>query len=355
MDMGFEQEGFKIVWANENNPSFVSLHSEGYNNWRRTQLRRRNKIHRESASIETLRPRQILRAAFGDGKPEIFGIIGGPPCPDFSNAGRHKGHRGENGKLTRDFVDLICELKPSFFVLENVAGLARFTKHRRFLNRIKKQLAHAGYVTDAKILNALEFGVPQFRERLFVVGLRRKLAYRYIQPPTLVDNGSWYPWPLVEKYTNAATVFDWPAITRYGRRPVKPKGIPRELCVLRCLVPKSRRGGIPNANNIFKTYSKKYYRIKEGDTLKKSFKRLHRYRYSPTACYGNREVHLHPWEPRRLSLREAMRIQGIPDSYVLPEDVPLSTTFRMVSNGVPVPLARHVAQSLMDVLRGAFA
>ena len=87
------------------------------------------------------------------------------------------------------------------------------------------------------------------------------------------------------------------------------------------------------------------------DTSKKSFKRLHRYRYSPTACYGNNEVHLHPFEPRRLSLREAMRIQGIPDEYELPEGSSLTIKFKLIGNGVPVPLAYNIAQHLIVIFR----
>ena len=60
-----------------------------------------------------------------------------------------------------------------------------------------------------------------------------------------------------------------------------------------------------------------FAKIKEGETNRPSFKRLHRYKYSPTACYGNNEVHLHPYQHRRLSVREALRIQGVDDSYVL--------------------------------------
>lgn len=102
----------------------------------------------------------------------------------------------------------------------------------------------------------------------------------------------------------------------------------------------------PNGNDVFKPKSEKFSTVNEGDTKRKSFKRLHRYRYSPTACYGHREVHLHPWEKRRLSVREAMRIQGIPDEYQLPDNATLSNKFALVSNGVPVSLAHQVALSL---------
>ncbi len=107
---------------------------------------------------------------------------------------------------------------------------------------------------------------------------------------------------------------------------------------------------LPNGNEGFAAYSAKMQTVREGDVAKKSFKRLHRYRYSPTACYGNNEVHLHPWEPRRLTVREALRIQSVPDTYELPPDMPLSSKFKMIANGVPVELARHVAQAIHSVL-----
>ena len=90
--------------------------------------------------------------------------------------------------------------------------------------------------------------------------------------------------------------------------------------------------------------------IEEGETNRPSFKRLHRFKYSPTTCYGNNEVHLHPYLHRRLSVREALRIQGVPDEYVLPIELPMTKKFKMIGNGVPVPLAKAVADKLKDFL-----
>lgn len=109
---------------------------------------------------------------------------------------------------------------------------------------------------------------------------------------------------------------------------------------------------LPNGLEGFKPYSKKFYLIPEGDVSGISFKRLHRWRYSPTVAYGNNEVHLHPAFPRRLTVREAMRIQTVPDNYALPAGISLSNKFKMVGNGVPVKLARAVALSFAKVLRG---
>jgi DNA (cytosine-5)-methyltransferase 1 len=350
LDMGFEQEGFRVVWMNEHNTAFLRLHKKAYSTWRRRKKLPQYRTYVEESSIENLTHSKILADAFHRKKPHVFGVIGAPPCPDFSHAGQHKGHNGINGKLTKTYVELLCQIKPAFFVLENVSGLAKFARNRKFLDRMKLRLERSGYAIDEKILNALEFGVPQHRERLFVVGIKKSFANRYFRENGVDVESSWFPWPANAKYPNAQKVYKWPGRVKLGERPRKPKGIPDELCVSSCLIQKHDWNRIPNANNIFNVYSKKFHRVKEGDTTGKSFKRLHRYRYSPTACYGNNEVHLHPWEPRRLSLREVMRIQGVPESYVLPKDVFLTTAFKMVSNGVPVPLARVVAGAMNTLI-----
>ncbi len=108
--------------------------------------------------------------------------------------------------------------------------------------------------------------------------------------------------------------------------------------------------GLPNSRDCFKPYSKVFKQIAEGDVSRKSSKRLHRWRYSPAAAYGNNEVHLHPWEPRRLTVREALRIQTVPDAYALPPRMTLSAMFKTVGNGVPVKLAQAVSASIFDVL-----
>ena len=349
LDMGLELEGFDTVWINENNVTFRDLYEEAHAAWLRKQRIVAPDVSIEAGSVEDLRGAEVLRQCFGRQRPSLFGMIGGPPCPDFSNAGRHHGHKGVNGRLTKTYVKLICDIKPTFFVLENVAGLARFWMHRKFLARMEKKLWDAGYVTEKRILNALEYGVPQFRERLFVVGVRTREYKKYMRCNSLAAGELWFPWP-VPNYIDAATSFDWPGTSDYGGCPRKPREIPTKLCVHSCLVSDRDQDKVPNASDVFKAYSNKFHEVKEGDTSQKSFKRLHRYRYSPTACYGNNEVHLHPWKPRRISLREAMRIQGIPDSYIFPKGVPLTPAFKVVSNGVPVPLAQHVARSLRLLL-----
>ena len=92
----------------------------------------------------------------------------------------------------------------------------------------------------------------------------------------------------------------------------------------------------------------RFLSIPEGQSNGKSFKRLHRWRFSPTAAYGNNEVHLHPYKPRRISVAEALAIQSLPEQFSLPNNLPLSAKFKMVGNGVPYLLALGVAQELME-------
>jgi len=323
LDIGFEKTGFDIVWGNEFNPQFAELFHEGYSS-------------------------EIVNNAFSGTKPDIFGMIGGPPCPDFSNGGLHKGSEGDRGKLSRTYIDIICAMKPTFFVMENVSGLMNVKKHQPYLAELEYKLRKSGYYVDKKVLNSLDFGVPQHRERLFLVGIQRHIL-ELVFGRDLTESDPWFIWPS-PKFESAAINFDWPGINTYGATPIKPLKVPEELCIMDCLVPTEQQNNIANAGNYFKPYSDKFHLIDEGDTRRKSFKRLHRYRYSPTACYGNNEVHLHPFEPRRLSLREVMRIQGLPEGYVLPENCTLSTGFKMISNGVPVPLAFNLARSIKEII-----
>lgn len=343
-DLGFKQAGFSVCWTNENNPAFISGYEQGMSSWLSSLRTKRHATAQISstASICDLSPKGVLSKAFSGPRPGLFGVIGGPPCPDFSNGGTHAGGNGSNGMLTSVFTDMICGIKPSFFVIENVPGLYKFHKHRDFLSRKILQLQKHGYAVDYKILNALDLGVPQDRERLFVVGFKKSLASEAAGRKLDPDERGWFLWPEIETY-NEAKLLCWPTVTKFGAMPVRPAGIPLELTVYPALIGNGDPEKIANGHDYFNPYSGKFKKVKEGDVSRKSFKRLHRYRFSPTAWYGNQEVHLHPWKARRLSVREALRIQTVPDEYVLPDDLSLSAKFKMTCNGVPCVMALHLA------------
>lgn len=352
-DLGFKQAGFGICWTNEFYAPFVTLYEHGMSSWL-SSLRANTAKARvaNTGSICDLSPKHVLEEAFDGPRPSAFGVIGGPPCPDFSNGGNHAGGKGSNGMLTSVFVDMIGNLLPSFFVIENVAGLYRFHKHRAFLNRKLAQLREHGYAIDYKILNALELGVPQDRERLFVVGFKRSIAQRAVGRKFTAAEVGWFPWPTIEAFAGAKSL-SWPKTTPFGKKPDKPAGIPIELSVYPALLGNGDPEQIANGREFFNAYSSRFKEVPEGDVARKSFKRLHRYRFSPTAWYGNQEVHLHPWKARRLSVRETLRIQSVPDAYILPDDISLSAKFKMICNGVPCLLAFHVASAVKSFLKRA--
>lgn len=351
LDIGFEQAGFEIVWTNEIDPSFGEMYSHGITAWRDSSggVKEQATISNRK-SIVDLRAEEIILEAFGEVTPKMFGIIGGPPCTDFSIGGKNRGAEGEHGRLTQVFIDLICEIRPDFFVMENVPGLFKTKKHRRFLSSIVDQLEHpsVGYLVGKRILSSLEFGVPQDRDRLFLIGTSATLVERILGRRPMPGDETWCPWP-VPTYPGAKSL-PWPLKSPFGADPPCPDDIPLELTVYPILQSSPTSIGLSNGLEAFKPYSSKFWKIAEGDDSRKSFKRLHRYRYSPTAWYGNNEVHLHPWQPRRLSVREALRIQTVPDTYVLPGGFSLTSKFKMICNGVPCRLAKHTAESLSSFL-----
>src|SRR5690606_19740128 len=146
---------------------------------------------------------------------------------------------------------------------------------------------------------------------------------------------AWFSWP-TEIYSKALTKFKWPVASKFGSKVTRHKDIPLKLCVKSCLVRDNKFKSVPNSDEFFILHGKvtSLKKIKEGETNRPSFKRLHRFKYSPTACYGNNEVHLHPFKNRRISVREALRIQGVSDNYVLPKKLDdqtyLGKKFKMI-------------------------
>lgn len=368
LDMGFRAANFDIVWHNEINRDFLAGFKFGYSKLYDKNI---NEINIFDDSIEKIN-QSLIKNSVPSGILENhnFGIIGGPPCPDFSNAGKNLGKNGENGKLTGIFIDIINDFEPKFFVLENVKGLVQKKKHRYYLAELLYTLS-SKYCFDIRVLNSLHFGVPQDRERLFIIGFKKnyiidKLGFQSLvsieqlninllsslnkEKLSNLDLFNWFEWPTNNLFHNARNRFSWPHQTPYGLNPEKPNSLPLELAVETKVFTPSIES-LPNQNDIFRAYSNKFEIIPEGDTSGKSFKRLHRWRYSPTAAYGNNEVHLHPYKSRRLSVREVMRIQSVPDKFELPSSMSLSSKFKTISNGVPVELAKVIANSIYTFLK----
>jgi len=353
LDLGFEQAGFDVRWTNEFNSQFARIYAHAMTAWRRAKDAKAQeaKITNE-LSIDELSPNDVLSAAFGIERPELFGVIGGPPCTDFSIGGLQAGHDGDAGRLTSVYVKMLLGLKPGFFLLENVPHLETNPKHRKAFFALLSRLEAVGYSYLLTKLNALDYGVPQDRLRLFVVGFRREFLREWYPEAgfpkrALAEN---FKWP-GKTHVDAKAAFDWPTTCTFGSTPMLPPAVPLELCVHRAVSQLPDPETLANGKEHFVPHSEKFKTIREGDVSGKSFKRLHRYRYSPTSWYGNNEVHLHPWKPRRLSVREALRLQTVPDSYVMPEDSPLCAKFKVIGNGVPCQLAEKIAGAIAEFIR----
>lgn len=283
---------------------------------------------------------------------DMVGFIGGPPCPDFSVAGKNKGREGDNGRLSQTYVDLICNSLPDFFVFENVKGLYRTARHRAFFEELKQQLTLAGYAMTEQLINSIEFGAPQDRDRIILIGFHEGIRNQlHIQ-----TNGNQlvgFDWEANKRYHRDVLNGQWPTVTPYqeGTATPMPDDVIEDLTVehwweMNDVV------NHPNANMYFRPKAGliRFQSKNEGDVMKKCYKRLHRWRYSPTAAYGNNEVHIHPYLPRRISVSEALAIQSLPANYVLPTDITLSDAFKAIGNGVPYLAALGVASSIYDYI-----
>jgi len=335
LDLGFEMEGFDVVWANEISKEISKMYNSGMS----SALNKKIEIT-SNEPIQDIKIPDLKKNTTSKINSKIWGIIGGPPCPDFSVGGKNKGKEGDLGKLSKIYVEHICQLQPSFFIFENVKGLIRTKAHREFFFELVEQLKSNGYAVDYKLLNALDYGVPQDRERIIIFGIKDKL-YKKIFKKKYTGEYKWFEWP-VEKYPDAKNKYEWYKLDDKESL----SQIPEELMVGKYILNQDELGCLENADEFFKPRSSKFTEIIEGDTSRKSFKRLHRLRYSPTAAYGNNEVHLHPEQNRRLSVREALRIQSVPDSYKIDKNLSLSVKFKVIGNGVPVKLGNEIAKSI---------
>ncbi|EIJ78332.1 DNA-cytosine methyltransferase [Bacillus methanolicus PB1] len=357
LDLGFEMAGYPIAYVNEIHPPFLKTykHARQILNIPEPQY---GFYEGDISDLLDNNANSEIKSLIKDCKmgTDIIGFIGGPPCPDFSVGGKNRGRMGDNGKLSATYVTLICEQKPSFFLFENVKGLWKTKKHREFYEELKYQLHQSGYVTTERLINSLEYGVPQHRERIILIGFQRELlndlGYKFGDITSLPED--LFPWKSHFKYPlNEVLSYPWPTTNPFNADSELPcpDGIPVELTVEYWF----RKNDVlnhPNSSQYFQPRAgkTKFAKIDEGDDSKKSHKRLHRWRYSPTAAYGNNEVHLHPYKIRRISVAEALAIQSLPPEYELPLDISLTDAFKTIGNGVPYLASLGIAQTILDFL-----
>ncbi len=350
LDLGFEMNGFDIEFVNEYHPAFMNA----YKYSRERMHLRKPKYGYFNGDINVFldERKAELQKWIADARKDgsLVGFIGGPPCPDFSIAGKQRGKDGENGKLSLSYINLIIAMKPEFFLFENVKGLWRTKRHREFFDELKEMLNKAGYITTERLTNALEFGAPQDRDRILMIGIREDILTNKYPGKSISD----FPWEKYQKYKlSEIKEMPWPHTDPYleGSSMKCPSGIPQYLTV-EYWFRKNDVESHPNAKDYFtpKAGKAKMEVIEEGDDSKKSYKRLHRWRYSPTVAYGNNEVHLHPYKTRRLSAAEALSLQTLPKEFVLPPEMTLTDKFKTIGNGVPFILSSGIAKTIKDFL-----
>lgn len=312
LDLGFQKAGFRIVWANEYDKTIWETYQKNHN----TPL--------DCRDIRMIPSNEI---------PECDGIIGGPPCQSWSEAGALRGIEDSRGKLFYEFIRILKDKKPKFFVAENVSGMLA-DLHKEAVQNILQHFENAGYRVTVNLANAADYDVPQDRKRVFYIGFRKDLNIEYV-----------FPAPKDKKITLKEAIWD-----------LKDTAMP------------AKEKNKTNADAC--EFSNHEYMIGGFSTIYMSRNRVRSWdEQSFTIQAGGRHAPIHPQAPkmlfveqnkrifvpgqeklyRRLSVRECARIQTFPDDFRF-YYTDIADGYKMVGNAVPVMLAYHVAQSIKNAL-----
>lgn len=315
LDLGFEKAGFKTIWANEYDKEIWETFEK---NFLHTKLDRRSIVNIPSSEI-----------------PEAIGLIGGPPCQSWSEAGSLRGIDDHRGQLFFEFIRVLRDKKPLFFLAENVSGMLA-SRHSDALENIKNHFIESGYDLHFKLLNAHDYKVPQDRQRVFFIGFRKDLNISFK-----------FPKASTKKRFLQDVIWD----LKDTALPAKEKNYTNgNLC------------SIDNHEYMTGDFSSMYMsrnRVRGWD--EPSF----------TIQAGGRHAPLHPQAPkmefveqnkrvfvsgcehlyRRLSIRECARIQTFPDEHKFYYSN-LTAGYKMVGNAVPPYLGYYLAKSIIEALNG---
>lgn len=313
LDLGFKRAGFDIIWANEFDSKIWETFEK---NFPETKLDKRSIIDVPTSEI-----------------PFADGVIGGPPCQSWSEAGAGRGINDKRGQLFFEYIRFLKDKQPLFFLAENVSGILS-SRHSKAFGEILKQFENAGYHISYKLLNANDYEVPEDRLRVIIVGFHKKKVGFPFE----------FPKPLPKKLTLRDAISD----LRFAK-PAKPlnKTNGDEL-------------KIPNheyMNGGFSTIYMSRNRVRSWD--EPSF----------TIQAGGRHAPMHPQAPkmqfveenkrilvpgkeklyRRLSVRECARIQTFPDDFIFYyKDI--ADGYKMIGNAVAVNFAHCLAKKIISDL-----
>lgn len=312
LDLGFKQAGFETLLAYDKDSACVATHRLNHPEGQALQE------DLAVLAIEDVIAEWEQRAQ--GAAPQ--GIIGGPPCQSFSYANTNQSEGDARHDLPNHYARILRGVNEryglDFFLFENVLGLKQL--HREKFERFKDQFREAGFNLFEQELEAWQFGVPQLRPRVFLIGVNR------VKYPDLTFR---FPEPITEKpRTVRDAIGDLPH-PAYFSKDLRTEDIPYHPNHW-CMNPKSLkfRNGL----------------LQRPGKFGKSFVVLDWDKPSLTVAYGHREVHVHPSGERRLSVYEAMLLQGFPHEYRLLGT--LSDQIRLVSEVVAPPVAYHLARAL---------
>ena len=354
MTLGFEQAGFDILASVEIDPIHCAIHKFNFPFW--TVI---------CKSVEETTGKEI-RNSSQIANQEIDVVFGGPPCQGFSLMGKRSFDDPRNS-LVFHFIRLVVELQPKFFVLENVKGMT-VGKHQEFIAEIINQFTESGYQVDAnyQVLNAANYGVPQNRERLFLLGSRQnielpkypdKMIFPNLKSPTVWD--ALQDLPIIENYPELYQQ-DW-IFTEFA----KPSNYAKKL------------RNLATAKNNY-SYKRQYDPALLTSSLrsKHSTESMDRFASTPhgkiesISRFHKLDPHglcntlragtpsnkgaftsprpIHPFIPRCITVREAARLHSYPDWFRFHPTK--WHGFRQIGNSVPPLLAQAVAEEIIKVL-----
>ena len=313
LDLGFEQAGFQVVWANELEPIICETYIKNHPN---TEL--------FLGDINDINPEDI---------PECDGFIGGPPCQPWSVAGSQRGLDDKRGLLFLKYIDLIKAKRPLFFLIENVKGILD-DKFKVVFQDIIYRLTIAGYNVHWKLIDAVNYQVPQNRERVFILGFREELHIKYEFPlfsckvPITLNQA-------------IGDITELPA--KYMGNDVIKLNLQR-----------------PNHDVLISDFGQFYYRgnrrrgwQQPSFTIHATADNIPLHPSSPKMLFYGHENWSFQMEKlsnyRRLSVRECARLQTFPDNFIFVcKDI--KATYKMIGNAVPPRLSKILAKSILKVL-----
>lgn len=313
MDLGFSQQGYKTVWANDINEFAVKTFSRNISD---SIL---------CANIEDISPED-------SGIPECDIILGGFPCQDFSVIWKQPGINGARGGLYKNFLRFIEAKKPKAFVAENVKGILSANNG----NAIKQIVSDfeniaPGYLLKVQLYNFADYGVPQLRERLIIVGVRLDMNFEFVHPkPT---HGI--------PYVTAGEALRGVEAVIYNNEHVNIS--PKTAEKLKLIPEGGNFADIPKDHPLYVKgmISHVYRRIRRNEPAK-----------TIIAAGGGGTWGYHFPEPRPLTNRERARLQTFPDNFVFEGSI--AEVRRQIGNAVPPKGVNQIAKTLMPLFLGNY-